>query len=94
MARAQIPVKDYEKLAEHFNPVKYDADEWVKLVKQVGMRYIVITAKHHDGFAMFHSSVFVQTWFRSHKFLPDDFPGLSELDFYRLSGNSKQLGYL
>lgn len=52
---AKIPVKDYEKLAENFNPVKYDADSWVKLAKEAGMRYIVITTKHHDGFAMFHS---------------------------------------
>jgi len=55
MARAGIPVKEYEKLAENFNPVKYDADAWVKLAKQAGMKYIVITSKHHDGFAMFHS---------------------------------------
>jgi alpha-L-fucosidase len=55
MLRAKIPVKDYEKIAETFNPVQYDAEEWVKLVKQAGMKYIVITSKHHDGFAMFHS---------------------------------------
>jgi alpha-L-fucosidase len=55
MARAQIPVKEYEKLAETFNPVKYNAEEWVKLAKNAGMKYIVITSKHHDGFAMFHS---------------------------------------
>ncbi|NOR76793.1 MAG: alpha-L-fucosidase, partial [Draconibacterium sp.] len=55
MARAPISVKDYEKIAENFNPVKYDADAWVKLAKQAGMKYIVITSKHHDGFAMFHS---------------------------------------
>jgi alpha-L-fucosidase len=55
MARAKIPVKEYEKLAENFNPVKYDAEEWVKLAKNAGMKYIVITSKHHDGFAMFHS---------------------------------------
>lgn len=55
MARAKIPVKEYEKLAETFNPVKYDADQWVRLAKEAGMKYIVITSKHHDGFAMFHS---------------------------------------
>ena len=38
-----------------FNPVKYDADQWVRLAKEAGMKYIVITSKHHDGFAMFHS---------------------------------------
>jgi len=55
MARAKIPVKEYEKLAATFNPVKYDADQWVRLAKEAGMKYIVITSKHHDGFAMFHS---------------------------------------
>jgi alpha-L-fucosidase len=55
MARAKIPVKEYEQLAATFNPVKYDADQWVRLAKQAGMKYIVITSKHHDGFAMFHS---------------------------------------
>lgn len=55
MARAEIPVKEYEQLASTFNPVKYDADQWVRLAKEAGMKYIVITSKHHDGFAMFHS---------------------------------------
>lgn len=55
MARAEIPVKEYEKIAESFNPRKYDAEAWVKLAKFAGMKYIVITSKHHDGFAMFHS---------------------------------------
>ena len=56
MKRARIPVKEYEKLAEKFNPVKFDAEEWVQLAKDAGMKYIVITAKHHDGFAMYNSS--------------------------------------
>jgi alpha-L-fucosidase len=56
MARAKIPVKEYEKLAATFNPLKYDADQWVRLAKEAGMKYIVITSKHHDGFAMFHST--------------------------------------
>ncbi len=55
MLRAQIPVAEYEALAKDFNPVKYDADAWVQLAKEAGMKYIVITSKHHDGFAMFHS---------------------------------------
>lgn len=55
MARAEIPVAEYEELAATFNPVKYDAEAWVKLAKEAGMKYIVITSKHHDGFAMFHS---------------------------------------
>jgi alpha-L-fucosidase len=55
MNRSTIPVREYEKLATQFNPVKYNADEWVKLAKDAGMKYIVITSKHHDGFAMFKS---------------------------------------
>jgi alpha-L-fucosidase len=55
MFRSQVPVKEYEQLASQFNPVKYNADEWVKLAKDAGMKYIVITSKHHDGFAMFAS---------------------------------------
>ena len=55
MNRAQIPVREYEQLPSMFNPVKFDADQWVKMAKDAGMKYIVITAKHHDGFAMYHS---------------------------------------
>jgi len=55
--RARIPVKEYEKLAKHFNPVKFNAEEWVKVAKDAGMKYIVITAKHHDGFCMFHTEL-------------------------------------
>ncbi len=57
MNRSQIPVKEYEKLAAKFNPVKFDPDAWVKLAEDAGMKYIVITSKHHDGFAMFKSKV-------------------------------------
>ena len=56
MNRLTIPVKDYEKLALRFNPVKFNADEWVRVAKDAGMKYIVITSKHHDGFAMFKSN--------------------------------------
>jgi alpha-L-fucosidase len=55
MNRGRIPVADYQKFPAQFNPVKFNADEWVKLAKDAGMKYIVITAKHHDGFAMYHS---------------------------------------
>lgn len=57
MHRAQIPVAEYEKLAKQFNPTRFDADEWVKTARAAGQRYMVITAKHHDGFAMFRSQV-------------------------------------
>jgi alpha-L-fucosidase len=57
MKVAQIPVKEYEQLAAQFNPIRFDAAEWVKIAKDAGMKYIVITAKHHDGFCMYHSKV-------------------------------------
>ncbi len=56
MNRAQIPVSEYEELAGEFNPVKFNAREWVQLAKDAGMKYLVITSKHHDGFAMFKSA--------------------------------------
>lgn len=55
MLRAKIPVSEYEVFAGKFNPEKFNAEEWVKIAKDAGMKYIVITSKHHDGFAMFHS---------------------------------------
>lgn len=57
MERFKIPVEEYRKVAATFNPVQFNARAWVQLAKQTGMKYIIITAKHHDGFAMFHSKV-------------------------------------
>jgi alpha-L-fucosidase len=56
MNLAKIPVAEYQQYAKQFNPVKYDADAWVRTARDAGMKYIVITAKHHDGFAMFKSA--------------------------------------
>ena len=53
--RADIPVDEYKALANHFNPVDFDAGAIVKLAKDAGMKYIIITSKHHDGFAMYDS---------------------------------------
>jgi alpha-L-fucosidase len=55
MNRASIPVADYKALASQFNPTAFNAHDIVALAKSAGMKYIVITAKHHDGFAMFDS---------------------------------------
>ena len=57
MNDAKIPREEYEKFAKEFNPVKFDAAEWVKTAKEAGVKYIVITSKHHDGFAMWGSKV-------------------------------------
>ena len=52
-----IPAAQYERLSTFFNPIKFDASAWVALAKAAGMKYITITSKHHDGFAMFDSKV-------------------------------------
>ena len=53
MNNRKMPISEYEKLPSKFNPVKFNAAEWVALAKAAGMKYITITSKHHDGFAMF-----------------------------------------
>lgn len=55
MQSARIPVPVYREFAGQFNPVKYDPEQWVKTAKDAGMKYIVITSKHHDGFALYPS---------------------------------------
>jgi len=57
MFNGKIPVARYREYAKQFNPVKYDPEQWVRLAKDAGMKYIVITSKHHDGFALFDSQV-------------------------------------
>lgn len=51
----KIPCREYERLADAFNPIYFDAEKWVKLAEDAGMKYIVMTSKHHDGFAMYDS---------------------------------------
>ena len=57
MLRARIPVADYTQLARHFNPVAFDAAAWVSLAKAAGQHYLVITAKHHDGFCLWKTAL-------------------------------------
>ncbi|MDX2302747.1 MAG: alpha-L-fucosidase [Microscillaceae bacterium] len=57
MDHDSIPISEYEKYTAEFNPVKYNAEEWVKIAKNAGMKYIVITSKHHDGFGLWDSKV-------------------------------------
>ncbi|MBX2915026.1 MAG: alpha-L-fucosidase [Cyclobacteriaceae bacterium] len=57
MNNQQIPIKTYEKIPAFFNPTEFNAVEWVQMVKDAGMKYITITSKHHDGFAMYDSKV-------------------------------------
>ena len=57
MNSERIPIAEYKKLGANFNPVKFNAAEWVAVAKAAGMKYITITSKHHDGFALFDSAV-------------------------------------
>ncbi len=56
MNNTKMSVADYEKIAPQFNPTEFNPAEWVAMVKAAGMKYITITSKHHDGFAMFHTA--------------------------------------
>ncbi|MCL2043132.1 MAG: alpha-L-fucosidase [Treponema sp.] len=59
MRMAAIPLAEYkEKVVKNFNPFLFDAEEWILQAKKAGMRYFIITAKHHDGFAMWHSDTY------------------------------------
>ena len=55
MFAEKIPLKEYAKIGETFKPTHFNADAWAKSAKDAGMKYVVITAKHHDGFAMYNS---------------------------------------
>lgn len=57
MRKEKVPRAEYLELAHQFNPVQFNAEEWVHTAKAAGMHYMVITAKHHDGFAMYDSKV-------------------------------------
>ncbi len=56
MNRAKIPVQEYIDTAKNFNPTKYNADAWAKMAKDAGMKYLIVTTKHHDGLALFKTN--------------------------------------
>ncbi len=78
MHNGKIPVARYAEYTKEFNPVKFNADEWVKIAKDAGMKYIVITSKHHDGFAMFHSKTSPYNIYDATPFKRDPLKELSE----------------
>ncbi|MDA0349479.1 MAG: alpha-L-fucosidase [Verrucomicrobia bacterium] len=53
----KMPNEEYDRLYQRFNPVKFDADQWMKLARDAGFKYVVFTAKHHDGFSMWHTQL-------------------------------------
>ena len=57
MDHDKLPISEYAKLPPRFNPTRFDAVAWVKLARSAGAKYITVTAKHHDGFCMFASSL-------------------------------------
>lgn len=57
MNQAKIPVSEYRQVAQSFNPIHFNADEWTQLAQDAGIKYMVITAKHHEGFSMFDTKV-------------------------------------
>lgn len=57
MHNEQIPAAEYEKLAGQFNPVRFNADEWVSIAADAGQKYMVITSRHHDGFSMYNTAL-------------------------------------
>jgi alpha-L-fucosidase len=57
MNQGRIPISEYKKTASNFNPTKFNAIEWAQLAKDAGIKYMVVTAKHHEGFSMYDSKV-------------------------------------
>ncbi|MBA7625449.1 hypothetical protein ES703_32879 [subsurface metagenome] len=76
--RARIPIKEYEQLTKQFNPVRFKAREWVQLAKEVGMKWIAITAKHHDGFCLFDTKLTDYNIVKATPFKRDVFKELAE----------------
>ena len=78
MHRMEIPVNEYAQLATQFNPKKYDPGKWAQLASEAGMKYMVITAKHHDGFAMYRSAASEYNIADATPYASDPMTGLSQ----------------
>jgi alpha-L-fucosidase len=78
MSWANIPRREYEQFAPQFNPVRFDAAQWVRFAKDAGMKYIIITSKHHDGFSMFDSDVSNYTIVKSTPYKKDPMRALAD----------------
>ncbi len=78
MSWANIPRAEYEQFASRFDPMRFNAAEWVRIAKDAGMKYIVITSKHHDGFSMFDSNVSSYDIVDSTPYRKDPLKALSE----------------
>lgn len=78
MSNKQMQVKEYEKFAAQFNPVQFNAREWVRMAKEAGMKYIVITSKHHDGFCMFDTNLTDYNLLKATSFKRDPMKELAE----------------
>ncbi len=75
----KISLADYRKeVIEPFNPVRFDADEWIRLARDAGMGYFIVTAKHHDGFAMFDSRASDYTIVKATAYGRDPMPALRD----------------
>lgn len=78
MQNQNISIDAYNKLPSFFNPTKYNADEWVKMAKNAGMKYVTITSRHHDGFSMFDSKATDYTIVKKTPYQKDVLKDLSE----------------
>jgi len=78
MNQAKIPAAEYAKVAADFNPVNFDAEAWAQFAQDAGFRYMVITAKHHEGFSMFNSKVSDFNIVKASPYGKDPMKGLSD----------------
>lgn len=78
MHQAKIPVKEYEQVAKEFNPTDFNADAWAQLAEDAGIKYMVITAKHHEGFAMYDSRVSDYTIVKASPYRRDPMKALAD----------------